>query len=178
MKVTKTKLDGVLVLEPEVFHDERGYFFESWNQEVFNKATGLKVEFVQDNQSCSKKGVLRGLHYQKPPYEQGKLVRVIQGEVFDVAVDIRPDSPTFKEWFGISLSAENKKQLWIPEGFAHGFISLSSDVIFLYKCTVGYSPEAEERIPWNDSTIKVEWPLVGEGTVLTSQNDAINPKRS
>jgi len=159
MKVTPTKLAGVLIIEPRVFGDERGFFFESFNQRAFDEAVGAHVDFVQDNHSKSSRNVLRGLHYQLPPKAQGKLVRVVQGEVFDVAVDLRKDSPTFGQWVGEILSAENKKQLWIPAGFAHGFLTLSDTAEFLYKTTDYYSPEHERCIRWDDADVGVEWPL-------------------
>lgn len=152
-------IPDVILFEPKVFGDDRGFFFESFNQKVFEEATGLAPTFVQDNHSKSTRGVLRGLHYQLPPKAQGKLVRVIQGEVFDVAVDIRKSSPTFGQWVGEILSAENKKQLWIPEGFAHGFVTLSETAEFLYKTTDYYSPECERCIRWDDSVIGIDWDL-------------------
>jgi dTDP-4-dehydrorhamnose 3,5-epimerase len=148
----------VKVIEPTIFEDERGYFFESFNHKKFEEAIGRKVTFVQDNHSKSVKGVLRGLHYQLPPHAQGKLVRVVQGEVFDVAVDIRKSSPTFGQWVGETLSAENKKQLWIPEGFAHGFLTLSETAEFLYKATNYYAKECERAIRWNDGALNIRWP--------------------
>ena len=157
-QVTKTPIEGVLVLEPKVFGDARGFFFESFNARDFEQATELKVAFVQDNHSKSAKGVLRGLHYQVQ-HAQGKLVRVTQGAVFDVAVDIRKDSPTFGQWFGLELSAENKKQLWIPEGLAHGFLVTSDTAEFLYKTTDYYHPEFERSLLWNDPHLGIEWPL-------------------
>ena len=157
-QVTTTPIDGVLVLEPKVFGDARGFFFESFNARDFEQATGLKDAFVQDNHSKSAKGVLRGLHYQTQ-HAQGKLVRVAQGAVFDVAVDIRKDSPTFGQWFGLELSAENKKQLWIPAGLAHGFLVTSESAEFLYKTTDYYYPEHERSLLWNDANVGVEWPL-------------------
>lgn len=159
MKATHLKIPEVVLIEPKVFGDERGYFFESFNQAAFNQAIGYEVQFVQDNHSKSQKGVLRGLHYQLPPKAQGKLVRVVEGEVFDVAVDIRKDSPTFGQWVGEILSAENKQQLWIPAGFAHGFITLSETAEFLYKTTDYYAPEYERCIAWNDPDIGINWPL-------------------
>jgi dTDP-4-dehydrorhamnose 3,5-epimerase len=159
MKVTPLAIPDVLLIEPQVFGDDRGFFFESFNQERFEKAVGKKINFVQDNHSKSVKGVLRGLHYQLPPKAQGKLVRVIQGEVFDAAVDLRQSSPTFGKWVGEILSADNKKQLWIPEGFAHGFLTLSDTAEFLYKTTDFYSPEHEQSIVWNDATIAIQWPF-------------------
>ena len=169
MKATPLKIPDIVLIEPKVFGDERGYFFESFNQAAFNQAIGYEVQFVQDNHSKSQKGVLRGLHYQLPPKAQGKLVRVIQGEVFDVAVDIRKDSPTFGQWVGEILSAENKRQLWIPEGFAHGFITQSETAEFLYKTTDYYAPEYERCIAWNDSEIGINWPL-DQAPILSSKD--------
>jgi dTDP-4-dehydrorhamnose 3,5-epimerase len=157
-QVIQTPLEGVLVLEPKVFGDTRGFFFESFNARDFEQATGLDVVFVQDNHSKSAKGVLRGLHYQVQ-HAQGKLVRVTQGAVFDVAVDIRQGSPTFGQWFGLELSAENKKQLWIPAGLAHGFLVTSESAEFLYKTTDYYHPEFERSLLWNDPAIGINWPL-------------------
>lgn len=157
-QVTPTPIDGVLILEPKVFGDARGFFLESFNARDFEQATGLQRSFVQDNHSKSTKGVLRGLHYQVQN-PQGKLVRVTQGAVFDVAVDIRKDSPTFGHWFGVELSAENKKQLWIPEGLAHGFLVTSESAEFLYKATDYYSPEHERSLLWSDPSVKIDWPL-------------------
>jgi dTDP-4-dehydrorhamnose 3,5-epimerase len=169
MKATPTKIADVLLLEPKVFGDARGFFFESFNHRVFEEATGIQTQFVQDNHSKSAKGVLRGLHYQmKNP--QGKLVRVTQGEVFDVAVDIRKDSPTFGQWVGEVLSAENKRQLWIPAGLAHGFLVLSDTAEFLYKTTDYYAPEFERCIAWNDVTLNIDWQLHGQSPLL-SQKD-------
>ncbi len=159
MKVTALKIPDLKLIEPEVFEDERGYFFESFNQKKFNELTGLDITFVQDNHSKSERGTLRGLHYQSPPKAQGKLVRVIQGEVFDVVVDIRKSSPTFGKWMGEILSADNKKQLWIPEGFAHGFMTLSDTAEFAYKTTNYYAPELEQCIAWDDPTLGIHWPL-------------------
>jgi dTDP-4-dehydrorhamnose 3,5-epimerase len=172
VKVSATKLKGLLIIEPRVFGDERGFFFESYNEMAFNEATGLSPRFVQDNHSKSVKGVLRGLHYQLPPKAQGKLVRVVQGEVFDVAVDIRKDSPTFGQWVGEVLSAENKKQLWIPPGFAHGFLTLSDTAEFLYKTTDTWSPEHERAIIWNDATLSIDWPLNGLVPQLAAKDAA------
>jgi dTDP-4-dehydrorhamnose 3,5-epimerase len=157
-QVTQTPIEGVVVLEPKVFGDARGFFFESFNQRDFNQATGLNETFVQDNHSKSAKGVLRGLHYQTQ-HAQGKLVRVTQGAVFDVAVDIRKDSPTFGKWFGLELSAENKKQLWIPAGLAHGFLVTSESAEFLYKTTDYYHPEFEASLLWSDADLAIDWPL-------------------
>ena len=159
MKVTDTTIPDVKLIEPTVFEDERGFFFESFNQKTFEEAIGRSITFVQDNHSKSIKGVLRGLHYQLPPHAQGKLVRVVQGEAFDVAVDIRKSSPTFGQWIGEILSEENKKQLWIPEGFAHGFLTLSETAEFLYKTTAYYSPKSERSIQWNDPEIQIIWPI-------------------
>jgi dTDP-4-dehydrorhamnose 3,5-epimerase len=158
MKVTPTNIPDVLLIEPRVFGDDRGFFFESFNQKVFEEATGLKADFVQDNHSKSSRNVLRGLHYQIK-WPQGKLLRVVQGEVFDIAVDIRKDSKTYGQWVGQILSAENKKQLWMPPGFAHGFLTLSETAEFLYKTTDYYAPEHERCIAWDDPTIGIKWPL-------------------
>jgi dTDP-4-dehydrorhamnose 3,5-epimerase len=158
-QVETTPIDGLLVLEPKVFGDARGFFFESFNARDFEQATGVKETFVQDNHSKSTKGVLRGLHYQVK-HAQGKLVRVTQGSVFDVAVDIREGSPTFGQWFGLVLSAENKKQLWIPAGLAHGFLVTSESAEFLYKATDYYHPEYERSLLWNDTTLGIDWPLL------------------
>ena len=158
MKVTSLKIPDVKIIEPDVFVDERGFFYESFNQQKFNEATGENITFVQDNHSMSKKGVLRGLHYQKAPYEQGKLVRVITGEVFDVAVDIRRDSPTYGQWVSEILSGENKKQLWIPEGFAHGFLSLEEDTVFSYKVSNYYSTHHEVSINPFLKEFSITWP--------------------
>lgn len=170
MNIIKTEIPDVLIIEPKVFGDARGYFFESFNKKIFDEAAGRNVDFVQDNHSQSQRGVLRGLHYQLEPNAQGKLVRCIEGEVFDVAVDIRKDSPTFGKWVGITLSEDNKKQLWIPEGFAHGFLTLSEKAQFVYKTTNYYSPATERSIIWNDSDIGIKWPLVDN--IQLSQKDA------
>ena len=162
MNVIRTEIPDVLILEPKVFGDERGFFFESYNENTFRHTTGLDVRFVQDNHSRSQKGVLRGLHYQLPPAAQGKLVRCVVGEVFDVAVDMRKSSPTFGDWVGGRLSAENKRQLWIPGGFAHGFLVLSESAEFLYKTTDYYAPEQERCILWNDPDLGIDWPLMGD----------------
>ncbi|MET0321182.1 MAG: dTDP-4-dehydrorhamnose 3,5-epimerase [Duganella sp.] len=161
MNVITTPLDGVLVLEPRVFGDDRGYFFESFNARRFAELTGVTLPFVQDNHSRSAKGVLRGLHYQIQQ-AQGKLVRVTEGAVFDVVVDLRRSSPTFGQWFGTELSAENKRQLWIPAGFAHGFVVTSDFASFLYKTTDYWAPEHERAVRWNDPAIGIDWPLDGE----------------
>ena len=168
MKVTPTAIPDVLIIEPKVFGDSRGFFFESFNQEAFNQATGTSVQFVQDNHSRSAKGVLRGLHYQIQ-HPQGKLVRVVQGAVFDVAVDIRASSPTFGQHVGVELSAENKRMLWVPEGFAHGFVTISDTAEFLYKTTDYYAPQFERSIAWNDPDLGIQWPV--EGAPLLSAKD-------
>ena len=169
MKIIPTKIPDVLIIEPKVFGDERGFFFESFNKKAFAEATGITAEFVQDNHSKSAQGVLRGLHYQiKQP--QGKLVRVVSGEVLDVAVDIRKSSDTFGQWEGVILSAENKRQLWVPEGFAHGFVVLSESAEFLYKTTDYYAPEYERCIRWNDSELAIDWQYSEEPRV--SEKDA------
>ena len=157
MKVINSTLDEVKIFEPMVFHDERGFFFESFNKKFFQESINSKIEFVQDNHSRSSKGVLRGLHYQLDPFAQGKLVRVVTGEVFDVAVDIRVNSKNFGKWFGAKLSADNKKQLWIPRGFAHGFLTLSDSAEFLYKTTNFYDKQSERSIIWNDPDINIDW---------------------
>lgn len=165
MIATRLAIPDVILLEPKVFGDDRGFFFESYNRAAFKEATGLDPDFVQDNHSRSVKGVLRGLHYQLPPKAQGKLVRVVAGEVFDVAVDIRKGSPTFGKWVAEVLSAQNKRQMWIPPGFAHGFLTLSETAEFLYKTTDYYSPEHERCIRWNDPEIGVQWPIEGSPTL-------------
>ena len=162
MQAMKLAIPEVVLFTPNFFGDERGFFFESFSQTAFEEATGLKRQFVQDNHSKSQRGVLRGLHYQLNPMAQGKLVRVVQGEVFDVAVDIRKDSPTFGQWVGEILSAENRKQLWVPEGFAHGFVTLSETAEFLYKTTNTYAPTYERSILWNDPDLAIDWQYAGE----------------
>lgn len=161
MQVTKTDIEGVLILEPKVFGDARGFFMESFNQQRFDDAVGPGFGFVQDNHSRSSKGVLRGLHYQLPPKAQGKLVRVTQGAVFDVAVDIRRGSPTFGKWVGVELTGENHRQLWLPPGMAHGFVVTSDSADFLYKTTDYYAPAAEACIRWDDETLAIAWPEIG-----------------
>ena len=173
MNVIPTAIPDVLIVEPKVFGDERGFFYESFNQKTFNEATGLDVQFVQDNHSRSRQGVLRGLHYQLPPHAQGKLVRCVRGAVFDVAVDIRHSSPTFGKWVGVELSEANHRQLWIPPGFAHGFLTLSETADFLYKTTDYYSPVCERGIIWNDIDLMIKWPLLSEITV--SKKDELAP---
>ena len=172
MKVTPTALPGVLILEPKVFGDARGFFLESFNQRAFDEAVGHHVEFVQDNHSRSQRGVLRGLHYQLPPHAQGKLVRVVSGAVFDVAVDMRRSSPRFGQWVGTELSAENQRQLWVPPGFAHGFLVLSERADFLYKTTVYYAPESEAAVRWDDPALGIAWPLNGSAPVLSAKDAA------
>jgi dTDP-4-dehydrorhamnose 3,5-epimerase len=172
MKVVKTALPGVLIFEPDVYEDARGCFFESFNEKQFEEATGRQLRFVQDNQSHSVKGVLRGLHYQiKQP--QGKLIRTIQGEIYDVAVDLHRGSPTFGKWLGVTLSAENRKQLWIPEGFAHGFLTLSETADLLYKVTDYYAPQHECSLIWNDPALAISWPI--DGTPILSDRDRQAP---
>ncbi len=158
MKVTPLAIPDVILIEPKVFGDARGFFLESYNQESFRQASGLNQQFVQDNHSRSSKGVLRGLHYQLAPKAQGKLVRVVSGAVFDVAVDVRKGSSTFGQWVGAELNEENHRQMWIPQGFAHGFVVLSETADFLYKTTDYYAPELERCIAWNDPTIGIQWP--------------------
>lgn len=169
MNIIKTEIPDVLIFEPKVFGDHRGFFYESFNQKIFEEAIGYPVNFVQDNHSKSSKGVLRGLHYQKVPHAQGKLVRCVYGEVFDVAVDIRPESNTYGKWVSAILSAENKRQLWIPEGFAHGFLVLSDEAEFLYKATNFYYPEYEDHIIWNDDNLNINWPVIDN--LIISEKD-------
>lgn len=166
---TKTDIKGLYIIEQKTFNDFRGYFMETYNERVFKEA-GLDIKFVQDNQSKSKKGVLRGLHFQKR-YPQGKLVRVLKGEVFDVAVDLRKNSDTFKEWYGCVLSEENGKQMYIPEGFAHGFLVLSDEVQFTYKCTDFYHPKDEGGYIWNDPSFNIEWPIGRVEEIFLSEKD-------
>ena len=161
MKIIPTSIAELVILEPTVFGDERGFFFESFNERTFREATGVDARFVQDNHSKSAKGVLRGLHYQLQQ-TQGKLVRVVSGAVLDIAVDIRKSSPTFGQWVGVELSADNKRQLWVPPGFAHGFVTISDTAEFLYKTTDYYAPEFERAILWNDPAIGIDWQLDGE----------------
>ncbi len=174
MNIINTKIPEVLILEPRVFEDERGWFMESFNQEGF--ATHLSEHgfeapnFVQDNHSYSQRGVLRGLHYQLPPFAQGKLVRVVQGHAWDVAVDIRQHSPTFGQWVGVNLSADNHRQLWIPAGFAHGFLALEDDTQFLYKTTNYYDKDSERTILWSDESLDIEWPIEGLTLKLTEKD--------
>ncbi|NRA54154.1 MAG: dTDP-4-dehydrorhamnose 3,5-epimerase [Gammaproteobacteria bacterium] len=171
MKVIDTKISDVKIIEPSVFGDERGFFMETWSQKQFEAlVTGEATQFVQDNHSKSRKGILRGLHYQTEN-TQGKLVRVISGEVFDVAVDIRKNSPTFGQWVGEYLSAENKRQLWVPKGFAHGFYVTSDEAEFVYKCTDYYNPNAEVTLLWNEPSLNIEWPLIDELTLSPKDID-------
>lgn len=169
MQVTQTAIADVLLLEPKVFGDERGFFFESFNERVFREVTGVTLPFVQDNHSKSGYGVLRGLHYQLKQ-AQGKLVRVVQGAVFDVAVDIRPESPTYGKWVGEVLSADNKRQLWVPPGLAHGFVVISETAEFLYKTTDYYAPEFERCIAWNDATLNIDWPALTVAPKLSAKD--------
>jgi dTDP-4-dehydrorhamnose 3,5-epimerase len=175
MKVSPTNLREVLILEPDVHGDDRGFFLESFNERTFGNAVGGAVHFVQDNHSRSARGVLRGLHYQLPPHAQGKLVRVSSGSVFDVAVDIRRGSSSFGKWAGVELSDQNKRQLWIPPGFAHGFLVLSESADFLYKTTDYYAPQSEGTIRWNDSAIGIEWPIEAGKEPAVSRRDAAAP---
>ena len=175
MKVTRTAIEGLLILQPQVFGDERGFHLESFNQKVFDAVLGSQVRFVQDNHSRSLRGVLRGLHYQLPPHAQGKLVRVVQGSVFDVAVDLRKSSPSFGRWFGIELSGHNHRQLWLPPGLAHGFLVTSDSADFLYKATHYYAPEADRCVRWNDPVIGIDWPALGHAPLLSAK-DAAAPR--
>ena len=170
MKASPTAIPDVMVIEPKVFGDARGFFYESFNQAAFNAATGTAFEFVQDNHSRSSKGVLRGLHYQLPPHAQGKLVRVVRGAVWDVAVDIRQGSPTFGQWVGQELTEDNHKQFWIPPGFAHGFVVLSESADFLYKTTNYYAPQSDRGIAWNDPDLDIAWPNLGMDFVLSDKD--------
>jgi dTDP-4-dehydrorhamnose 3,5-epimerase len=171
MVIKEVQIQGLIVVQPDVFYDPRGYFFESYNKEKF-KECGIKEDFVQDNQSMSAKGILRGLHFQNPPFAQGKLLSVIKGSVLDVAVDIRKGSPTFGKHFSVVLSGENKTMFWVPAGFAHGFLSLEDNTIFSYKCTQTYNKESEGSIRWNDPDINIDW---GINQPLVSEKDQIAP---
>ena len=177
MKVTPTELPEVLVVEPAVHGDPRGFFMESFNQRAFDAAVGAHVVFVQDNHSRSARGVLRGLHYQLPPHAQGKLVRVTRGAVFDVAVDMRRHSPRFGRWAGVELSADNHRQLWIPPGFAHGFLVVSDEADFLYKTTDYYAPPAEAAVRWDDPALAIAWPPVGTEPKVSPKDAAAPPLR-
>lgn len=170
MKAIPTDIEGVLILEPRVFGDARGFFMESFNAKTFNELVGHEVNFVQDNHSRSAKGVLRGLHFQKAPHAQGKLVRVTAGAVFDVAVDIRKDSPSFGRWAGVELSADNHRQFWIPPGLAHGFLVLSDSADFLYKTTDYYAPQAEGALRWDDPDLAIAWPDIGMAPQLSAKD--------
>ena len=170
MKIVNTKIPDVLILEPNLFGDGRGFFFESFNAKVFDAAVGKTLNILQDNHSKSSKGVLRGLHYQLAPFAQAKLVRCVVGEVFDVAVDIRKSSRTFGQWVGVHLSAENKRQLWIPEGFAHGFVTLSDQAEFLYKTTNYYAPDCDRGILWDDKDIGIKWPELNTPILLSDKD--------
>jgi len=172
MNVLKTAIEGVLIFEPKLFGDARGFFMESFNQKIFDDAVGGHTAFVQDNHSRSAKGVLRGLHFQRAPHAQGKLVRCAAGAVFDVAVDIRRDSPTFGQWVGVALNAENQRQLWIPAGLAHGFLVLSESADFLYKTTDYYAPQAEGAVRWDDPDLAIAWPDVGMAPLLSGKDAA------
>lgn len=173
MKVTETNLFGCIIIEPTIFNDERGYFFESFNTRLFNDAVGEEIKFIQDNQSFSKRGVLRGLHFQKGEYSQAKLVRVIQGKILDVVVDIRQDSPTFGGHFSIELSENNKKQLFIPRGFAHGFVVLSKEAQFFYKCDNYYNKNSESGIIYDDPDLDIDWKLGRDDLVLSEKDLAL-----
>lgn len=175
MNIVKTPIEGLLIIEPRVFSDSRGYFFESFNAAEFSAKTGLGVNFCQDNESMSTYGVLRGLHFQKPPYTQAKLVRVVKGGVLDVAVDLRRGSMTFGKHVAVELTEENHRQLFIPKGFAHGFAVLTSKVIFQYKCDEFYHPESEGAILWSDPTLNIDWKIPAKDVIL-SEKDRIHPK--
>lgn len=175
MKLTETKLKGCVILEPKVFSDERGYFLESFNNDLFNKLTNTKTDFVQDNESFSTKGVLRGLHYQSGEFAQAKLVRVISGKVLDVAVDIRKDSETYGKHIAVELTGDNKKQLFVPRGFAHGFVVLSETAIFSYKCDNFYNKASEGGIIYNDVSLGIDWKLAQKDLII-SEKDTILPK--
>lgn len=168
MNLIETAIPGPLIIEPKVFGDARGFFMETWNAEAF-AAAGLNMTFVQDNHSRSQKGVLRGLHFQNPG-AQGKLVRVTHGAVFDVAVDLRQSSPTFGQWIGVELSAQNQRMFWVPEGFAHGFLTLEDDTDFLYKCTAPYAPQSEHTLSWDDPAVGIDWPTMGCDPVISDKD--------
>jgi len=173
MKGETTPIEGLAIITLDVFVDERGFFMESYNKERYLEEMGIDAEFVQDNLSKSRRGVLRGLHFQRAPHEQGKLVSVICGRVWDVAVDIRPNSATYSKWHGVELSGDNHRQFWIPPGFAHGFVTLEDDTLFSYKCTDFYAPECESGILWNDPDLAIDWPI-GEDEVVVSEKDKKN----
>ncbi|HRP89110.1 MAG TPA: dTDP-4-dehydrorhamnose 3,5-epimerase [Edaphocola sp.] len=170
MTIDSTPFEGCFIFTPDVFRDSRGYFFESFNERQFEEISGIKVSFVQDNQSFSKYGTIRGLHFQKGEFEQAKLVRVIKGEIFDVAVDLRPESPSYLKWFGLVLSEDNNKQLFIPKGFAHGFSVLSQEAIVLYKCDNFYNKEAEAGILYDDPTFNIDWQIALKDRVLSDRD--------
>ena len=172
MEIIKTKIEGLLIIKPLVFEDERGYFFESYNK-LKLEGLGMKLDFLQDNESKSQKNVLRGLHFQKPPFAQGKLVRVVKGAVLDVAVDLREGSKTYGQWESVELSEENKLMYWVPPGFAHGFLTLRDDTVFTYKCTNVYNQESEGSLLWNDTTLNIDWGLKDEP--ILSGKDKISP---
>ncbi|HNY59093.1 MAG: dTDP-4-dehydrorhamnose 3,5-epimerase [Bacteroidales bacterium] len=172
MEIIKTEIQDLLTIKPRIFKDDRGYFFESYNFKNFREI-GLNAVFVQDNESCSMKNVLRGLHFQKPPFSQGKLVRVIRGSVLDVAVDLRKKSSTYGKWASVVLSDKNKLMYWIPEGFAHGFLTLEDNTIFFYKCTNVYNPESELSLRWNDPTLNIDWGITGYP--ILSEKDKVAP---
>ena len=174
MAVIKTNVEGVLIIEPQVFGDERGYFFESYNEERFRAETGIETHFVQDNESKSKYGVVRGMHFQRQPHAQAKLVRVVRGRVIDVAVDIRSGSPTYGKYVAVELSESNHRQLFIPKGFAHGYVVMEDDTVFQYKCDEYYHPESEGGIAWNDPTIGIDWGI-NNGDIILSTKDQHNP---
>ena len=170
MKIIKTDIPDLLIIEPDVFGDNRGYFFESFSQRKFEEATGVKVDFVQDNESLSAYGVVRGLHFQKPPHEQAKLVRVVRGKVLDVALDLRPDSPTYGRYEAVELTGENHRQLFIPKGFAHGFSVLSDEAVFQYKCDDYYAPECEDGIAYDDPDLDINWHIPSEKMVISAKD--------
>lgn len=170
MKIIKTDIPDLLIVEPEVFGDNRGYFFESFSQRKFEEATGVKVDFVQDNESLSAYGVVRGLHFQKPPHEQAKLVRVVRGKVLDVALDLRPESPTYGQYTAVELSGENHRQLFIPKGFAHGFSVLSEEAVFQYKCDDYYAPECEDGIAYNDPDLAIDWQIPEDKMIVSAKD--------
>ena len=174
MNVIKTEIEGLLILEPKIFGDSRGYFYESYNKQRFEEVTGLNINFVQDNQSKSCYGVLRGLHFQKPPYAQSKLVRCVKGQILDISVDIRKSSPTFGKYIAVELNENNHRQLFIPHGFAHGFVVLSEEAIFQYKCDNFYNKESEGAIAWNDPEIGIDWGIPSADIIL-SDKDKVNP---
>ena len=170
MKITETEIQGLTIIEPDVYGDSRGYFFESFSKKKFAEATGIEVDFVQDNESRSSYGVVRGLHFQKSPYAQAKLVRVVRGRVLDVAVDLRPDSPTYGKYHAVELSEDNHLQMFIPKGFAHGFSVLSEEAVLQYKCDEYYNPEAESGIAWNDPDLDIDWGIPLERIVLSAKD--------